>query len=164
MPTGSNPKCDLDGALVFKDVTGTIATTVKFMNGDFSMSELQAKMQETVVFYARGKVTGKRKGQVIHPTFQFTAQMSEFTSALKDSLMDVVRRKGAWAAAGSCSTDGDLYTVNAFFVIEGTTFGDSDDHDFSLGECELTIEFAEGSPNMFTVKGTVYGALGGDLA
>lgn len=159
MASSAIVKTNMDGSLIVKDSTGAISCTVRMENGDFSMSERQAIQQETQVFKSRGRRIGERKGEVIYPTFTFTVMMPEFSSLTANSVADAIMRKGAFAAAVSASAaTGDTYTTNWVFKVEGTELGDTADHIITMNEVEATIAFAEGSPNTFTISGTVYGA------
>jgi hypothetical protein len=166
MPASTTVKNWRDGSLIVEDGTGTpIDVTVKFENGDFSISGLSDSLHEVVAYQSRGELSSIRRTARTFPTFSFTAQMSEFTSATDNSLADAIMKNGAFASAVSTlGASADVYTVKLTFRVEGTNFGDSADHSFTLDDCKCTIDFAEGDPNTFSVSGTVYGAIGGDLA
>ncbi len=166
MPASTVVKNFTDGSLIIADGTGTpIDVTVKFANGDFSISGLKKALRETVAYQSRGVLSSVRHTAQTFPTFSFSAQMSEFTSASDNSLADAVLKNGAFASAVSTlGANADVYTLNLTFRVEGTNFGDSADHSFTLGNCELSLDFAEGDPNTFTINGTVYGSITGDLA
>lgn len=166
MPASTVVKNMIDGSLVIKDGTGTpIDVTVKYENGDFSISGLGAKLREVQAYQSRGNLSSLRHTNRTFPTFSFSAQMSEFTSASDNSLADAIMRNGAFASAVSTSgANADVYTLDLVFTVEGTSFGDSADHTFTLEDCYCTLDFAEGDPNTFTINGTVYGDITGDLA
>jgi len=44
-------------------------------------------------------------------------------------------------------------------VIEGTTLGEATDHVLTLTGNRISIDFAEGDPNKFTLNGTCYGSI-----
>lgn len=166
MPASTTVKNFRDGSLIIADGTGTpIDVTVKFENGDFSISGLSDSLHEVVAYQSRGELSSIRRTARTFPTFSFSAQMSEFTAATDVSLSDAINKNGAFASAVSTSgANADVYTLNLTFRVEGTNFGDSSDHSFTLGNCKLTYDFAEGDPNTFTVNGTMYGSITGDLA
>lgn len=154
-----------DGSIQLKDGTGTpITVTVQFSDGDFSASGFQEQMNEVVAYETRGVLNSVRHTVRKYITFSFTAQMSQFTNATA-YLSDAVLKNGAFSAAVSTlGTTADVYTLDVVFTVEGTNFGDSADHTFTLEDCHLSLDFAEGDPNKFTINGTCYGAVVGDLA
>lgn len=166
MPSSTFPKNNMDGSLVLSDATGTpITLTVPFEQGNFTISALKKALRETAAYQSRGVLIGVRHTNRTFPTFSFSAVMSSFTSATSNSLSDAILRNGAWAAAVSTlGANADVYTLKATFSVEGSNFGDSSDHSFALNDCELSLDFAEGDPNVFTVSGVVYGTVTGDLA
>ena len=155
-----------DGLITLKDGTGTpISVDVKYDNGDFSISGLAQKLREVVAYQSRGVLNSVRHTNRSFPTFSFTAKMSEFTSATANSLSDAVRKKGAFTAGiSTLGASADVWALDLTLTVEGTTFGDSSDHTFTLGSCQMTLDFSEGDPSQFSINGTVYGAITGDLA
>jgi len=155
-----------DGSLIISDGTGSpIAVTVKFTSGDFSISGLKKALKETVAYQSRGVLNTVRHTARTFPTFSFTCQMAEFTSATATSVSDAILQNGAFSSAVSTlGANADVYTLLLAITEEGTDFGDSADPTFSLDDCECSIDFGEGDPNTFSISGTVYGAVTGDLA
>jgi hypothetical protein len=166
MATSSIIKNMADGTITFKDGTGTpIVCTVRFDNADFSVDGLKAKLRETNAYQHRGVLSSVRHTTRTFPTFSMTCSMSNFTSAGADTVSDAILKNGAFAAAVSTlGANADVYTLDVTITEEGTTFGDAADHAFSLEDCELSMSYAEGDPNTFSISGTCYGAVTGDLA
>lgn len=155
-----------DGTITLKDGTGTpISVTVKFDNADFTVSGLKAKLRETVAYQHRGVLSSVRHTARTFPTFSFSVSMSEFTALTAVSVSDAVLKNGAFSAAVSTlGANADVYTLDLTVSEEGTNFGDSADHTFTLEDCELEMTYTEGDPNTFSLSGTCYGAITGDLA
>lgn len=155
-----------NGTLTIQDGTGSpIDVIVPFDNGDFSISGLSQKLNEVVAYESRGTLNTVRHTSRTYPTFSFTTQMAKFTSATDTSVSDAILQNGAFASAVSTlSANADVYTLFLTFDVEGTDFGDSGDHQLTLDDCHCTIDFSEGDPNSFSISGTVYGTIGGDLA
>lgn len=156
-----------DGTIVIKDGTGTpISTgTIKFDNADFSLDRLKFKLQETVAYQHRGVLSYVRHTTRFFPTFTFSCAMSDFTNAAAGPLPDAVLKNGLFASAVSTlGASAAVMTYDVTVTEEGTNFGDSADHSFTLEDCELEMSYQQGDPNTFTCKGTVYGAITGDLA
>jgi len=166
MPASSVIKNMSDGTITLKDGTGTpLSVTVKFDNGDFSVDGLKAKLRETNPYQHRGVLSSVRHTTRTFPTGTFTCSMSEFTSATANSVSDAVLKNGAFAAAVSTlGANADVYTLDIVITEEGTTFGDSLDHSFTLEDCEISMAYNEGDPNTFSLSFTCYGVVAGDLA
>lgn len=166
MAASTTVKNFCDGIVKFKDGTGTpIECTVKFDNANLSVSGLKYKLRNTTVYQHRGVKSSVRHTDRTFPTFTLTCSMSEFTSATANSVPDALLKNGAFASA--VSTEGgnaDVYQLDVVISEEGTNFGDSADHTFTLEDCECQLDYAQGDPNTFTVTGTCYGAVIGDLA
>lgn len=162
-------KNNMDGSLILKDGTGTpITLTVPYEQGNFSISGLQKVLNNVVAYESRGRLLTVRHTTRVYPTFSFAAYMAQFTAgASAATLIDVFLKTTSTTFAAAISTLGstaDVYTLDLAFTVEGTDFGDSADPTFTLEDCYCTFDFAEGDPNAFTVNGTVYGAITGDIA
>lgn len=166
MATSSIIKNMCDGTITFKDGSGTpISCQVRFDNADFSVDGLKAKLRETNAYQHRGVLSSVRHTTRTFPTFSMTCSMSNFTSAGADTVSDAILKNGAFASAVSTlGANADVFTLDVLIVEEGSDFGDSSDHSFGLEDCELSLSYAEGDPNTFSISGTVYGAVTGDLA
>lgn len=150
-----------DGVILVEDGTGTpLAVTVQYEAGDFSISGLNQSNTEATTYLDRGELGSVRKTSRTFPTFSFSAHMTDLSDNTDKLLWDAVNKTGAFAAAVSTGgTASDVYMLKVTFTVEGTNFGDSADHVMILNNCHLSIDFAEGDPNSFTLNGTVYGAI-----
>jgi hypothetical protein len=150
-----------DGQIVLKDGTGTpIAITVEFEAGDFSISGLSANSNTEVTTYLdRGSLGTVRLTSQTFPTWSFSAHMTELSDATSKTLWDAVNKTGTFAAAISTITNSDAYGLDCVLSIEGTTLGEATDHVLTLTGNRISIDFAEGDPNTFTLSGTCYGSI-----
>lgn len=166
MPASTVVKNFTDGLLTLKDGTATpITCDVKFDNGDFSISGLSQKLREVVAYQSRGVLNSVRHTARTFPTFTFTCKMSEFTSLTANSISDALTKKGAFlAGVSTLGASADVWSLDVVLKIEGTNFGDSADHTFTMEDCVMTFDFGEGDPSQFSISGTVYGAITGDIA
>jgi hypothetical protein len=164
MPNSTVIKTNMDGALTLSDGSG-LSLVVPFDQGNFGVAGLAKSLRDVSAFQTRGVLRSLRHGARNFPSGSFSAMMSHFSSATATGLADIILRNGYYAAATSTQgANADVYTLNMAFTDEGTNFGDSSDHSFALADCYLTLDWAEGEPNMFTVNWTCYGAVTGDLA
>jgi len=161
MPISSIVKNFRDGTIVIKDGTGTpIALTVEFEAGDFAISSLSANSNtETTTYLDRGSLGSVRLTNQTFPTWSFTAHMTDLSDATNKTLWDAVNKTGTFAAAVSTITNSDVYGLDVVISIEGSNLGDPTDHVLTLVGNRLSIDFAEGDPNSFTVNGTTYGSI-----
>jgi hypothetical protein len=150
-----------DGQIILKDATGTpIAVTIEFESGDFSISGLSANSNTEVTTYLdRGSLGSVRLTSQSFPTWSFTAHMVEFSDAVTKTLWDAVNKTGTFAAAVSTITNSDVYGLDCVINIEGTTLGEATDHTLTLVGNRITLDFAEGDPNSFTINGTCFGSI-----
>jgi hypothetical protein len=150
-----------DGAIILKDGTGTpIAVTIEFESGDFSISGLSANANTEVTTYLdRGSLGSVRLTSQSFPTWSFTCHMVEFSDAVTKTVWDAVNKTGTFAAAISTITNSDVYGLDCVINIEGTTLGEATDHTLTLVGNRITLDFAEGDPNSFTINGTMYGSM-----
>jgi hypothetical protein len=150
-----------DGQIILKDGTGTpIAVTIEFESGDFSISGLSANSHAEVTTYLdRGSLGSVRLTSQQFPTWSFTCHMVEFSDAVTKTVWDAVNKTGTFAAAVSTITNSDVYGLDCVINIEGTTLGEATDHTLTLVGNRITLDFAEGDPNSFTINGTMYGSM-----
>jgi len=150
-----------DGQIILKDGTGTsIAVTIEFESGDFSISGLSANSNTEVTTYLdRGSLGSVRLTSQTFPTWSFTCHMVDFSDAVTKTVWDAVNKTGTFAAAISTITNSDVYGLDCVINIEGTTLGEATDHTLTLVGNRITLDFAEGDPNSFTINGTMYGSM-----
>lgn len=157
-----------DGQLTIKDGTGTpITLVVPYEQGNFSLTGLNRKLRNVVAYESRGSRLSVRHTTRNYPAFSFSAFMAQFNAgAAAATVLDALLKGTGTTFAAAVSTLGaaaDVYTVDLAFSVEGTDFGDSADPTFTLEDCHCSIDWAEGDPNAFTITGTVYGAITGDI-
>ncbi len=167
MALGTNPLNFHAGAITISDGTGTpLSITVALGNGDFSIENLAAVLNEVNAYETRGKFSGLAHTNRVYPTFTFSAKVAEFSEDTTGTLADAILKNGTvWSAAVSTLGTGAKlpYTVDIAFALEGTDYSNADTT-ATMADCYCTIAFAEGDPNTFSISGTVYGAITGDLA
>ncbi len=159
MAISSKPKNFRDGTITLTDGSGSpISLTVQYEAGDFSISNVMQSQTEVEMYLDRGSFHNVRKTNFAPATFSFTATMTDLSDATEKCLWDAVNKSGAFAA-GVSRGDTDVWLLQVGLTIEGTDFGDAADHTLVLDKCHLTLEFAEGSPNTFSLSGTCYGSI-----
>lgn len=161
MPISSVVKNFRDGVITLSDGTTPtpLTLTVQFEAGDFSISGLNQGNTEATTYLDRGVLGSVRLTNQTFPTISFTAHMTDISDATNKTLWDAVNKTGSYASAVSTIASSDVYGLTVKLVVEGTNFGDATDHEITCVGVHLSIDFAEGDPNSFTLNGTVYGAI-----
>lgn len=161
MPISSVVKNFRDGTITLSDGTTPtpLTLTVQFETGDFSISGLSQGNTEATTYLDRGVLGSVRLTNQTFPTISFTAHMTDISDATNKTLWDAVNKTGSYASAVSTIGSSDVYGLTVKLVVEGTNFGDATDHEITCVGVHLSIDFAEGDPNSFTLNGTIYGAI-----
>lgn len=161
MPISSVVKNFRDGVITLSDGTTPtpLTLTVQFESGDFSISGLNQGNTEATTYLDRGVLGSVRLTNQVFPTLTFSAHATDISDATNRTLWDAVNKTGSFASAVSTIGSSDVYGLTVKLVIEGTNFGDPTDHEITCVGVHLSIDFAEGDPDSFTLNGTIYGAI-----
>lgn len=155
-----------DGALILTDTV--LSLTIPFDNGDWSLTGLKKKLNETAAYESRGKIRSLRHTTRRYVAISGTAMYTEFTAGVLDgTITDFLTARAGTAFSGRVSTadiPGDVDQMHVNFVTDGTALGDASDGDvtFTGVECD-SFDFSEGDPDQFSLSFTGYGAVTGDL-
>lgn len=140
-----------------------LGMTLQFDQGDFTVGPIMDILQEVVKYERRGKFKSLNLSSRVYPTGSFTACVTQFTDATVAMFMDFILGTGAFAARVG-TLPGPKFACNITFKMEGTDFGDDDDHEFTLHDCIVTIDnFTEGDPNLLSFSFEVLGPITGDI-
>ena len=158
-----------DGYCILKDGTAVtpLECAVDFELGTIQITGLKRKNRTTNAYQGRGDLKSLRHTERVFPGLTFTAMMAalSYDAADPNNPADIILAQAYYAAAVSTyGADADVYTLLVTIGGEGTDHGDASDWEATLDDVELAIDFGEGDPNTWTMTGTVYGDLGGDLA
>lgn len=154
----ATPIIPRDGVLVISDATGTPLTlTIAYMNGSIKLSSLNASQKTKQIFLANGTVYAARDVDDQPYSFEFTADAVHFKGdATTATLWEVAMKQGVWSSATSTlpSTAGDVYCLTCTWTIERTNFGGTADNVVALKYVYFDLDFSEGVPSQFSLKGT----------
>ena len=162
-------KTSVSGSLQLRDATATPVTLdLAFDRGDLVVGPIKEVMNEDVVIERRGRFVNVAHGSRIFPTSSFSAWFSKFqASNVPGAISDWVLRQGPYAALVSTLGSGPKvpFASDAIYTIEGSDFGDSADHTFTLHDVQWTIDsFTEANEGcFFSLSGVVRGEIDGDL-
>ena len=161
MPSSTVAKNFRDGLLEVFDGTGSpISMPATLETGDFSLSGRTSGQKETSVYLDRGDFATIRHTNQAFPTVSLSAHMAYLSDGSAGSFVDLIRKTGQFASAVSTlGANAELMAYRLILTIEGTDHGDSADHQISLDDVVLSVDFSEGDPNSFSLSGTVYGAI-----
>lgn len=145
-----------DGTIEMSDATGSpISITVQYEDGDFQFSALEEGYYTVVVFKDRGVPYSARKTEIHDITWSFTAHATDFTDATEKTIMDTVRKAGAFAAGVSkLGANADVWALQVKFTVERSNYGGTDNY-VQIAKNRLRCGFSEGVPGKFAVEGTV---------
>lgn len=161
MPISAIVKNFRDGVLTLSDGTTPtpLTLTVQFESGDFSITGLNQGNTEATTYLDRGVLGSVRLTNQTFPQLSFSANATDISDATNRTLWDAVNKSGSFATAVSTIGSSDVYGLTVKLVIEGTNFGDPSDHEIQCVGVHLSIDFAEGDPDSFSLTGTIYGAI-----
>ena len=149
-----------DGSLEIADGTGVpVLLSLAFSIGDFKLSGLSADQGEVKPYKIRGKLQTLRTGPSSEPSGSFSAYLADVSDVADQTLIDFVLKKGSYNGNKSTTTNGDAYTVDLTWTIEGTDLGDVADHVITCTDCVVTMDLSEGEPNTIAFSFTVFGSV-----
>lgn len=157
-----------DSTITLADATGTpLTATTAFDDGTLQIDGLKAKLREVVTYQTKGVLRSVRHGQRTFPTVSFKLMFTEWEDdGSLTTVMSALLKQGTFASGVSqLGTGSDVvWALDLTFATEGTNAGDARDSTITLADVgDFTVDFNEGSPNMLSVTGTVFGAISGDL-
>lgn len=152
------------GVIRLSDGTGTPVTlTLGLDRGDFSISNLMAKLNETVKIETRGKFKTLARGNRVYPAFSLSAWAGNIvgsSAVAPGTPLEFLFGKGAYSANVSTLGASREMTVDIRLTVEGTAWGDTADETIDLEDVVCSIEFAEAADgNTISMSGEVLGAV-----
>lgn len=170
-------KTNVSGQISLADGTGTPVTlTLVFDRGDLAISNLKGDhLNENVRIQRRGRHINTAPGNRLYPGVSFSAWLPAFddSGAAPGDLITWIQRTTGSAYAGLISTTDpsagsgpDIpFAFDLTYTLEGTRFGDSQDHTFTLHDFEVdNFSFNEAAEGIsISLTGTVTGEIDGDL-
>lgn len=152
----SSPIIPRDGVLVIGD-GAALTLTIPYLNGAIKISGLNASQKTKQVFKAKGTVYSVRDVEDQEYSFEFTCDAVHFKGDnITATLYEALMRTGVWAAAVSTLpvAAGDTYCVKCTWTVERTNFGGSNDNIVAIKYVYFDVDFSEGVPSSFSLKGT----------
>ena len=156
----------VDGSL--KAVDGTDGTPlvceVLFDNADFNVTALQRVLRAVKAYQTRGVLRGLRHGERIFPQIAFSAMLSALAKATGSTFSDFINGKAGTEFADRKSTTEAIGDVDTFhLVLTIAEKGAGSGLAVTFRDVHFGFDLAEGDPSQVAWKGTLYGAVTGDL-
>jgi len=127
--------------------------------GDFSLSGLSSTLHEVTPYLDRGELATLRKTNRTFPTGSWTCHFADLSDGSDQTMTDFLLKGGSYG--GNVSTlPGEVYCVKIQLDIEGTDHGDTaGDHQITLDDCHVTLDYSDGDPSSLSASFVVYGAI-----
>tara|TARA_R100000664_G_C2719519_1_gene113483 strand:+ start:268 stop:759 length:492 start_codon:yes stop_codon:yes gene_type:complete len=149
-----------DGSISLFDGAGSPNTiSAAFSQGDLSIDGLVEDQREISAYETRGVLKSVRKTTRIYPTGSFTIMLTDLTDASDTTVVDFCLKQGSFNGNTTTLSGSDVYAIKIGLTIEGTNYGDANDHTITLDDCRVTMALAEGDPSTVSVSFTCYGAI-----
>ena len=149
-----------DGSIALFDGAGSPNTiNVSFSQGDLSIDGLVEDQREVSAYETRGVLKSVRKTTRVYPTGSFNLMLTDLTDASDTTVIDFCLKQGSFNGNTTTLSGSDVYAIKIGLTIEGTNYGDSNDHTITLDDCRVTMALAEGDPSTVSVSFTCYGAI-----
>ena len=147
-----------DGTLTILDNAGANTLTVAYEAGDFSFDIPGPGVSEYLdrgVHASPPSVRFNNDGVI---TGSFTANLRHLNSTTFISLEQILLNSGYFASTwvGTLGSTGEVKLLTIRWTCEGTTHGDSADHELELLYSRLSGSIKEGDPNVVTVNYTSF--------
>ena len=154
------------GTITFLDSGGTNSIVLDMENGDYAVTGLGEKLNEVKFYERRGKFKSAAYAERRYLEISLTAMVAQFTDATADVVTDWILRNGAQASIVSTfgSASAIPFAFDIKFDLEGTDYGDSADHTFTVHDFVGTVDFSDGDPCTVSISGRCAGEVTGDLA
>jgi hypothetical protein len=154
----ATPIIPRDGVLVVSDNTGTPKTiTVPYLNGTLKLTGLNASQRARQIFKSKGVVYAVRDTDDQEFGVEFTCDAVHFKGDnITATLFEALMKLGPWNNAVSTlpPSAGDTFCVTLTWTVERTNFGGTNDNVVVAKYVYFDVDFAEGTPGQFTLKGT----------
>jgi hypothetical protein len=152
------PIVPTDGQLVISDATGTpLTVTVTYEEGNFSFTGMNQGVMDTVVFMDRGRPYSMRKEKNRPIPFSFTCHAISMVGDPGNACFKLGTWAGATSTLATSAGGSEVFCVKLVYTAERTNFGGTTDSTATFLICRITdVDFSEGVPGTFTIKGEAY--------
>jgi hypothetical protein len=156
-----------DGSWTLSDGAGSPVTLpIDYAHAAVTLSGVHEKLRDVTAYEVRGSFKTLRHTTRVYPTITLEITMTDFSEDTVGTVADFILGNGTIGAAivSTSGANADVRTLDLIHAGEYTNLGDSADGAFQCDDVYFVLDFAEGEPNTFTLTGTIYGPITGDLA
>ena len=151
-------KTKRDGTIKFSDNGAVSEYTVKYEAGDLNLSIPGPTVISPLDRGSLGSPPSLRYSDDAPITGSFTAMLRDLGDATYTTLSEIITQTGDvgdnWVS--TMGADGEVFTLDLEWTIEGTDHGDLTDHVLSLSHCVVSGSLSEGDPDQISISFTSY--------
>lgn len=158
MSLAATPIIPRDGVFTLYD-GGVLSLAILYMGGALKITGLNASQKAKQTFMSGGTMYAARDVDDQLFGLEFVADAVQFLGdGTTATLFEALMRKGVWSAATSTlpAAAGDVYCLKGIWTVNRTSFGASANNTVTAKYVQFDVDFGEGSPSQFTVKGQGY--------
>lgn len=141
------------GQLVISDGAG-LSYTLTYWPGSLTVNQPK---REDVDIYDRDDIAGQRAGRQAIGSISFQAHLRELANSVSATLIDVIEKTGAWAAATSVGAAAyEDFMVDIAYTSRASQSGDASDHVLTANTVKLSWDVSIENPSVINVQGKIY--------
>ena len=151
-------KTKRDGTIKFLDNAGANTYTVAYEAGDLNISIPGPSVISPLDRGSLGSPPSLRYSDDAPITGSFTAMLRDLGDAAYTTLSEIITQTGHVATTwvSTMGANGEVFTLDLEWTIEGTNHGDASDHVLTLPYCVVTGSLSEGDPDQISISFTSY--------
>ena len=151
-------KTKRDGTIKFSDNGAANEYTVSYEAGDLSVAIPGPSVISPLDRGSLGSPPSLRYSDDAPITGNFTAMLRDLGDATYTTLSEIITQTGDvgdnWVS--TMGADGEVFTLDLEWTIEGTDHGDASDHVLTLSHCVVSGSLSEGDPDQISISFTSY--------
>ena len=151
-------KTKRDGTIKFLDNSGANTYTVAYEAGDLNISIPGPSVISPLDRGSLGSPPSLRYSDDAPITGSFTAYLRDLGDGAYATLEEIITQTGHVASTwvSTMGANGEVFTLDLEWTIEGTNHGDASDHVLTLPFCVVTGSLSEGDPDQISISFTSY--------
>ena len=151
-------KTKRDGTIKFLDNSGANTYTVAYEAGDLNISIPGPSVISPLDRGSLGSPPSLRYSDDAPITGSFTAYLRDLGDGAYATLEEIITQTGHVASTwvSTMGANGEVFTLDLEWTIEGTNHGDASDHVLTLSHCVVSGSLSEGDPDQISISFTSY--------
>lgn len=154
-------KTKRDGKITLRDNAAAHTLEVAFEAGDLNITIPKTTVSLELDRGSIGSPPDIRYGDDAPITGTFTARLRDLSDAAYATLESILMESGFVSTdwVSTMGANGEVFTLDILWEIEGTDHGDATDHSLILPYCYITGSLAEGDSDIINISFTSYAVL-----